>query len=252
LSFTNAITFKNTDAINSHGHIFTKCKTIADDEATAIHERERTCSLSINQLEDFQVKHGKLYSPQITSNQCKICRQAINHDWCLCCQECDLKIHEECLDVTDAHPCPIKFDVSKLRHAFLNVFTSIMRNYQKFYPKFDQTSSVQESDSLNQIYETNSFLLDMDIESRLFMEKFSTSQSFYVFIRQRHPLIANQDSSIIFFDECIKAKRNRSILQLQKEVVEFLTDESFGLHHTVLFDGPNTESVNLSSTSIFT
>jgi len=237
------ISFKPTDLISCHGHLFLKSKTANDTLNQNI-----SYSSTINQDNDLKLKHAQIYIPIITCNQCRICRQAINHEWCLRCEECDLKIHHECLNFTDAYPCPIKFDVDKLRHAFLNIFTSIMRNYSKFYPIL-KTFSLSES--LDQIYDMNDFLLDLDLESRLFMNKFSASQSFYVFIRERHPLQSKLDPSLIFFDECIKAKRNRSILQVQKEVVEFLTDETFGLHHTVLFDGPNRQDVNTLSSSTF-
>lgn len=165
--------------------------------------------------------------------------------------ECDFKIHPECLDVTDAFPCPKTFDTTKIRHAFLNVFTSIMRNYSKFFPLLDKIFSIEDADSLEQIYHTNNFLLDLDVESRQFMEKFSASQSFYVFIRERHPGVSKHDPSIIFFDECIKAKRNRSILTLQKEMVDFLTDESCELHHSILYDGPNKENIGDMTCSKF-
>ena len=144
----------------------------------------------------------------------------------------------------DAFPCPKRFDVSKIRHAFLNVFTSIMRNYQQFFTFQENKSAMEDNESLKHIYQTQDFLLDLDFESRLFMKRFTTSQSFYVFIRGRHPNLCEQDPSILFFDECIKAKRNRSILTLQKEIVEFLTDESFRIRDTIVFDGPNTNDIN--------
>ena len=59
------------------------------------------------------------------------------------------------------------------------------------------------------------------------------------------------DYEILFFDECIKAKLNRSQLRLKKEATPFLTDTSYSVTQTFAALAPNIEGIESSGSNFF-
>ncbi|KAG0377133.1 hypothetical protein BGX24_006667 [Mortierella sp. AD032] len=71
----------------------------------------------------------------------------------------------------------------------------------------------------------------VDKESKVFMSIFSESQAFVQFVQDRVDRSPG-DPEIMFFDEVIKAKMNRSRFRLGKEETKFLDDPSYGIQGT--------------------
>ncbi|KAF9169366.1 hypothetical protein BGX21_011447 [Mortierella sp. AD011] len=76
------------------------------------------------------------------------------------------------------------------------------------------------------------FLKGADKEARPFMSVFTESQAFVQFIQDRIDR-SSGDPEIMFFDEVIKAKNNRSKFRLGKEETKFLDDPSYGIQGTM-------------------
>lgn len=72
----------------------------------------------------------------------------------------------------------------------------------------------------------------VDKEARPFMSVFTESQAFVQFVQDRVDRSPG-DPEIMFFDEVIKAKINRSRFRLGKEETKFLDDPSYGVQGTV-------------------
>ncbi|KAG0269806.1 hypothetical protein BGZ95_001897 [Linnemannia exigua] len=75
------------------------------------------------------------------------------------------------------------------------------------------------------------FMKSVDKESKVFMSIFSESQAFVQFVQDRVDRSPG-DPEIMFFDEVIKAKMNRSRFRLGKEETKFLDDPSYGIQGT--------------------
>ncbi|KAF9082901.1 hypothetical protein BGX23_011971 [Mortierella sp. AD031] len=75
------------------------------------------------------------------------------------------------------------------------------------------------------------FMKSVDKEAKVFMSIFTESQAFVQFVQDRVDRSPG-DPEIMFFDEVIKAKMNRSRFRLGKEVTKFLDDPSYGIQGT--------------------
>jgi hypothetical protein len=157
------------------------------------------------------------------------------------------------MSAIDIFPCPVVFNQERIRHTFLNIFTSILRNYRHFLndqPNHDEAHESEDSLSLHSLFKTAEFLADLDLESKAFMDHFTQTQSFYEFIRERRPSLEIHYETL-FLDESVKAKLNRSRLQLHKLSTSFLSDDAFDINLTVFFAGPNEEGVSLDGRGDF-
>ncbi|KAF9142638.1 hypothetical protein BGX30_002548 [Mortierella sp. GBA39] len=76
------------------------------------------------------------------------------------------------------------------------------------------------------------FMKGVDKEARPFMSVFTESQAFVQFVQDRVDRSPG-DPEIMFFDEVIKAKINRSRFRLGKEETKFLDDPSYGVQGTM-------------------
>ncbi|KAF9088481.1 hypothetical protein BGX29_000270, partial [Mortierella sp. GBA35] len=76
------------------------------------------------------------------------------------------------------------------------------------------------------------FMKGVDKEARPFMSAFTESQAFVQFVQDRVDRSPG-DPEIMFFDEVIKAKINRSRFRLGKEETKFLDDPSYGVQESV-------------------
>ncbi|KAG0212187.1 hypothetical protein BGX28_006733 [Mortierella sp. GBA30] len=76
------------------------------------------------------------------------------------------------------------------------------------------------------------FMKGVDKEARPFMSVFTESQAFAQFVQDRVDRSPG-DPEIMFFDEVIKAKINRSRFRIGKEETKFLDDPTYGVQGTV-------------------
>ncbi|GJJ75255.1 hypothetical protein EMPS_07613 [Entomortierella parvispora] len=84
------------------------------------------------------------------------------------------------------------------------------------------------------------FMKSVDREARPFMSAFTESQAFVQFVQDRVDRSPG-DPEIMFFDEVIKAKINRSRFRLGKEETKFLDDPTYGIQGTVRAIPPSGE-----------
>lgn len=160
--------------------------------------------------------------------------------------DCNLSIHHDCLANTESCPCPSVYSDSQIRSSFLNVFTSILRNYKDFLIEASPQiySSAETAMSLQSIFRVDDFLADLDSESRNFMDQVVHTQSFFEFIRERTGDIKYET---LFLSETINNKLNRSKLQVQKLPTSFLDDNGYAIKATLVLTGPNTTGLELKS-----
>ncbi|KAF9188389.1 hypothetical protein BGZ51_000635 [Haplosporangium sp. Z 767] len=99
------------------------------------------------------------------------------------------------------------------------------------------TGSVQ-SDTVR--FHRDVFLKSVDKEAKPFMLAFTESQAFVQFVQDRVDRSPG-DPEIMFFDEVIKAKINRSRFRIGKEETKFLDDPSYGIQNSVKAKAPSGE-----------
>jgi hypothetical protein len=153
------------------------------------------------------------------------------------CSICSLHVHGHCAEIVQGHPCKSIFNECKLQLAFFKVFTSLLKNY-RFY---------LIPDSVDEYFKKDEFIGMADKECRPFYTLFLDSHAFTQFIVERVER-EESDFEILFFDEALKAKRNRSKFKRQKETTPFLQDQTYAVTQTIYALEPNMEG--LSSTKI--
>ncbi|KAF9131946.1 hypothetical protein BGW39_001112 [Mortierella sp. 14UC] len=92
------------------------------------------------------------------------------------------------------------------------------------------TNGSMQSDTVR--FHREVYMKNVDKESKVFMSTFSESQAFVQFVQDRVDRSPG-DPEIMFFDEVIKAKMNRSRFRLGKEETKFLDDPSYGIQGTI-------------------
>ncbi|KAK5822723.1 AEX-3 domain-containing protein [Linnemannia elongata] len=90
------------------------------------------------------------------------------------------------------------------------------------------------------------FMKNVDKDAKVFMASFTESQAFVQFVQDRVDRSPG-DPEIMFFDEVIKAKMNRSRFRLGKEETKFLDDPSYGIQGTIKAPPPVGEHETLVS-----
>ncbi|KAG0220538.1 hypothetical protein BGX31_010888 [Mortierella sp. GBA43] len=100
------------------------------------------------------------------------------------------------------------------------------------------TGSSAQSDSAT--FQREVFLKGVDKEAKPFMSMFTESPAFVQFIQERVERSPG-DPEIMFFDEVIKTKMNRSRFRLGKEETKFLHDSSYGVQGTLAAIPPKGE-----------
>ncbi|KAI8576404.1 hypothetical protein K450DRAFT_257121 [Umbelopsis ramanniana AG] len=172
------------------------------------------------------------------------------------CTECKLITHEGCTNQI-LHPCiPTCFDEQQIVCAFLRTYSSLLWNYRAgfaysieelngnaplaqsdaAFPPDEQ----QSSDPTRQprFFSKERFLKGCDRDTRDYLSQFVNSQMFTQFITDRLTR-SPREYEVLFFDELIKLKLNRSKLKLLKEDTPFLDDDSFAVSQTVWAQTPN-------------
>ncbi|KAJ3112463.1 DENN domain-containing protein 4C [Phlyctochytrium bullatum] len=171
------------------------------------------------------------------------------------------------------HPCVSTFNEKKIQASFLKVFTSLLKNYRLHLVVPDQVKQAMEEDAANKggdiepgitnivgmdlvqddWFKKEEFLASQDKEARPFLTVLVETQSFAQFTLDRIER-PESDYEILFFDESIKAKLNRSKLKFSKETTPFLKDGTYNIRATVAVASPNLENLDPNknyTTSIF-
>ncbi|KAJ3299939.1 hypothetical protein HK104_005851 [Borealophlyctis nickersoniae] len=163
------------------------------------------------------------------------------------CEVCRMQIHVGCLLLTESRPCPAIFNERKVQQSFFKVFTSLLKNYRQFliYPEKLKTaignaimspmseSSLRGLDLMQEDwFKKEEFLASCDKESRPFMSHLVETQAFAQFTLDRLER-PETDPEVLFFDESIKEKRNRSKLRFSKETTPFLKEASYDVRLTL-------------------
>ncbi|TPX34627.1 hypothetical protein SeMB42_g07288 [Synchytrium endobioticum] len=181
------------------------------------------------------------------------------------CELCYMKCHTSCFSIAECRPCPTLFSERKVRNAFLKVFTSLMKSYRQCLTMPAAVKSVMTrgvsfgsvvdvdtqglSLQMEDWFKKEEFLASCDREAKQFMVMFVETQAFAQFTLERIER-PETDHEILFFDECIKAKLNRSQLRLKKEATPFLTDTSYAITQTFHSLAPNIEDIDLSDVAM--
>ncbi|KAJ3151055.1 hypothetical protein HDU89_002267 [Geranomyces variabilis] len=187
---------------------------------------------------------------------CRACREDLSEGenaTIMQCDSCPARIHPSCLPLMESHPCPAHFDERKIQMAFLKVFTSLLRHYRQHIASPEQLRALAgdassgppapmgSSDSFKALdmdtlgeewFRKNDFLAGSEKESRPFMTKFIETQAFAQFTLDRVER-PESDYEVLFFDECIKEKRNRSKLRIGKESTPFLHETAYDVKSTI-------------------
>ncbi|PKC07971.1 DENN-domain-containing protein [Rhizophagus irregularis] len=238
------------------------------DDVSSISHSNKSVPLGVNSEKNYTQKEGHmmvLLPPDIEAYgqksgintwmmeglACGICRNSLGINPVYKCEGCSIMIHDECLNDV-VYPCiPACFDEPKVLEAFLRVFSSLLRNYRSFLINNDNTTRSRANDDnefetiedINELFRKDLFLKTLDKDEKAFLSNLIDSQSFSQFITER-AIRKSEDYDILYFDEIIKAKLNRSKLKLSKELTSFLDDSSFDVSQTIRAMKPNEEGLD--------
>lgn len=96
----------------------------------------------------------------------------------------------------------------KVQESFLRFYVSMLRDYNKYIGS-------------DEIFRTKDFIASQRSDYKYFLKEFCCSQQFDFFISKK--ILNPQEPTILFFDQSINAKKNRSRLSLKKKETSFLT-----------------------------
>lgn len=151
---------------------------------------------------------------------------------------------------------PLPFPDEKIRKAFLRFFTSIFQKYRQFMIHPDDKKKDPNNKEnplfcefhLEKFFKKSLFLKEASTDScKIFMGKVLETQSFTKFLLDR--LTSQNTQEVVFFDESIDAKTNRSKLKIYKKETPFLNDASLKIENTVI--AMEADESNLPSDKLF-
>jgi hypothetical protein len=143
--------------------------------------------------------------------------------------------------------------------SFFKVFTSLLKNYRSFIlvpPEIQKASlgdgrleldaAVVNDDfefNAENCFRTSDFLNTQDRETRPFVSILVKTQAFsqFLFARIMRP---ESDYEVLFFDESIKDKLNRSRLKFSKDITPFLKDTTYGIRAIFPAAAPSLEGLD--------
>ena len=139
----------------------------------------------------------------------------------------------------------VKFQWMEVRDGFLRFFVSVMKKYRHYLVLPTKANP-------NAAYFNGAgFLKSGTVKAdRPFMTELCETQAFQTFVDERvQPYMEGQTASsiaekscdVIFFDESIDAKNNRSFWQIAKRDTPFLRNTLYQIHKTVMIQGPSTD-----------
>ncbi|ORY28412.1 DENN-domain-containing protein [Rhizoclosmatium globosum] len=205
---------------------------------------------------------------------CRLCLDPLGREGettasALKCQYCKATIHTSCLPLIEGSPCITFFNEKKIQYSFFKVFTSLLKSYRQFLvmPEKLRLAKEQEgggssSEAANIVgldlmpedwFRKADFLASADRETRAYLTHIVETQNFVQFTLERVEL-PESDYEILFFDESIKAKLNRSKLKFSKETTPFLKDGAYSIRATITALAPNLDGLDQTktySTSLF-
>jgi len=151
-----------------------------------------------------------------------------------------------CRSISDSHnsslhivdECSDCFYVLEIRNAFLRFFTSLLNNYDKFF--------ISSNNGSFDLFRVEDFLLEnrhhfpASTKKREWMELVLKTQMFQRFLEEREE--DSNNASILFFDESVAAKNNRSkktAIKVGKRTTPFLDDDSWQISDTFTPPAPS-------------
>ena len=124
------------------------------------------------------------------------------------------------------------FDEFKVRSCFFRCFISIFRNYRDFLV-------LQSKSTLNtESYFNTSEFMRQNPASERFLHVFSQTVAFQKFIDDRIYVTPETESDVLYFDQSILAKLNRSFFARHNDT-PFLCDQSFAINKTYIAMAPD-------------
>jgi hypothetical protein len=164
------------------------------------------------------------------------------------CRGCSMIVHADCCSTDTMLPgffCPRVMDERKVQESFLRFWTSCLKDYRSFIihddivpPSPDMAPSrylddkkpplgfkkklKDDAPGMCPVFRKAEFLAqEYDRDRRTFLSGMLDSQAFVQFAHDRQEKLCH-DYEVLFFDEAIKAKLNRSKIKLSKESTPFL------------------------------
>ncbi|KAJ3202276.1 hypothetical protein HDU82_007481 [Entophlyctis luteolus] len=195
------------------------------------------------------------------SKVCRLCLEDLSDSGSepvLKCQYCKSTIHQSCLPLIEGSPCITYFNERKIQYSFFKVFTSLLKTYRSFLVMPEKLRLAKEkedtggkSSDVNIVgldlapddwFRKADFLASADRETRGYLSHIVETQNFVQFTLTRVEL-PDSDYEILFFDESIKAKMNRSKLKFSKDTTPFLKDGAYSIRATVTALPPNIDGL---------
>uniref|UniRef100_A0A7S1KMY1 UDENN domain-containing protein n=1 Tax=Percolomonas cosmopolitus TaxID=63605 RepID=A0A7S1KMY1_9EUKA len=136
-------------------------------------------------------------------------------------------------DQTDSHNgADMEFPASKIRMAFFRFFVSLFQKYRHFMVKvnLDNTDGNQFELNYSPFFKKDQFVRDQPLTDRPFVRRLLETQAFDQFVKQR--TLNNNSAEVVFFDESIQAKLNRSKLKFHKKDTPFLNNQALNINTT--------------------
>ncbi|KAJ3039373.1 hypothetical protein HDV00_012249 [Rhizophlyctis rosea] len=187
---------------------------------------------------------------------CAMCRE----DWSgsqdgkfwRCEGESDFSVASE---LTQGSPCPAVYNEAKIQSSFFKIFTSLLKNYRQYliWPEEENLKKHLEDDAVRkgrsdfleeEWFRKEDFLSCSDKDCRPFMSQLVETQAFTQFTLDRLER-PETDFEVLFFDESVKEKRNRSKLRFSKDTTPFLKETAYDVAATVDVVGVNLEGLEL-------
>eukprot|EP00762_Andalucia_godoyi_P002307 ANDGO_07626.mRNA.1 DENN domain and WD repeat-containing protein SCD1 len=130
------------------------------------------------------------------------------------------------------------FSSKSIQEAFLRFFVSLFLKYRTY---------LKNDKDFENPFDTKSFMVDLSSQGRKFMDGFVGTQMFLQFCHERMDDSLSKSPEVVFFDESIDAKMNRSLLQIRKKATPFLSDNQVSVIKTFVAMTP--EAADLDSIS---
>jgi len=145
-------------------------------------------------------------------------------------------MREDTISSEDTEKITTNFNY-EVRDKFLRFFVSLLMKYKVYFGE----GTLKTPKSSN-AFDKTKFVSDAPEQTRPFLEQFLGTQGFLQFLSavQNSP---HTNYEIVFFDQSIEAKQNRSKLNFKKRDIPFLTDTGFDITQTIDALPPNTQGL---------
>lgn len=185
----------------------------------------------------------------IKATHCSICYRNLSLDGqggMYKCEDCNFVIHGNCLTITDSRPCPSYFKENRIQDSFISLFVSLIKNYRQYLIPLEKRNQgagdISDMPLQEDWFKKNDFINSFEKENRPFIQMLCETQGFVQFTLE-HAEKPENDHEVLFFDELIKTKKNRSKLKLTKLDTPFINDTHHDISRTVNTLTPNVEGL---------